>query len=539
MNHPRLTLRGEARSDIDLARALSRRSGQGLTASLISILIVASFTFVVRATDHAAAGTLPGRTGRIALVGADARGDEIFTVNPDGTGLKELTAGESSPTLAPEWSPDGGRIAFARNYDIWVVNANGSGVTNLTKSPGVLDWHPAWSPDGSRIAFASGGAAELHLMDPDGANVVNLGVTAQDPEWSPGGQTIVFSHAGDIFVLDLDTSNATNLTNTTDVYEKDPGWSPDGARIVFAESAAGSSGVAGISLMDTDGGNRVHVTPTTNEDFDPSFSPEGDRIAFSSAYKIFLIDPDGANRTPIVQRLQFPLAPDWQAISVTVTTNVTEVNYREEATVTANLFWAGSTTNPNVAIYRHPFGGNSVLVASGPVDASGNLTTTVTFAKRTTLFAIWEGDGDHPAAKSRGITVIVHALVHGRLRRHYAVNGSYRLYRPGINPRYDAEVIPNHAGKRLYFNLQRRRNGVWRRIVRAGFPIRSDGFVVVFINADLLRIGVPYRIRAEFQRDIDHGAGEDAWRNFKVTAGSRLAKGRAERRPSELLRLSN
>jgi TolB protein len=509
-----------------------------LLSSIVWLLVVVSISVALPARTSEA-GTFAGRIGRIVLAGWDSRGDEIFTVNPDGTGLKELTAGASMPTLAPEWSPDGGRIAFARNYDIWVMNANGTGVTNLTQTPGVLEWHPAWSPDGSRIAFTRGGAAEIHVMDPDGTDVVNLGIGAIGPEWSPDGTQITFAHAADVYVMDAAGSNVTNLTNTPDLYERDPGWSPDGDRIVFSESVAGSAGQAGISVMDADGGNGVQITPSSNEDFYPTFSPDGQRIAFSSQDKIFLIDPDGSDRTAIVRRLQKATEPDWQAISLSVSVDTSEVNYGGEVIVTANLYWADATTNPNVSIFRRPLGGDAVLVTSGSIDGAGDLSAVVTVGKRTNLYATWAGDTGHPATKSPVATVIVHAIVSGRLSRHHAVKGLYRLYHVGIDPRYVVRVIPNHAGKRLYFSLQRRRDGIWRRIARVRFRIRPNGSLTVFVNASLLRIGVPYRIRAEFEGDRDHAGGVDAWRFFRVSSGSRLLGRRSQQITGVTQRLMN
>ena len=58
----------------------------------------------------------------------------------------------------PAWSPDGKRIAFTSNrdgnYEIYVMNADGTGLRNLTQPPGAGQLR-AWSPDGKRLAFIS------------------------------------------------------------------------------------------------------------------------------------------------------------------------------------------------------------------------------------------------------------------------------------------------------------------------------------------------------------------------------------------------
>jgi TolB protein len=77
----------------------------------------------------------------------------------DGSGQTRLTRGNAFQSAPPAWSPDGRRIAFASerdgNAEIYVVNADGTGQRNLTRDPG-YEGDPAWSPDGRKIAFTSG-----------------------------------------------------------------------------------------------------------------------------------------------------------------------------------------------------------------------------------------------------------------------------------------------------------------------------------------------------------------------------------------------
>ena len=76
---------------------------------------------------------------------------EIYVVNSDGGGLRRLTR-NAGPDLAPAWSPDGRRIAFAGSRGIHVMNADGSGQRNLMRKPTPTS-RPTFSPDGRRIAF--------------------------------------------------------------------------------------------------------------------------------------------------------------------------------------------------------------------------------------------------------------------------------------------------------------------------------------------------------------------------------------------------
>src|SRR5215213_7512507 len=106
---------------------------------------------------HAATAeaAFPGPNGRIAF----DRGNDIWTVMPDGTGLVNLTNTPNVADRGPAWSPDGTKVAFLSNrrydtFNIWVTNSDGSEPTVLTTN-GCPTGTPAWSPDGQRLAYSS------------------------------------------------------------------------------------------------------------------------------------------------------------------------------------------------------------------------------------------------------------------------------------------------------------------------------------------------------------------------------------------------
>ncbi len=162
--------------------------------------------FVRSATQPCATCTgVPYRVGQ----------QQLWTVNPDGTDLRQLTAfnatalpsGTGEALAAPVWSPDGTRIAVVGGLeqgtiytgDLWLLAVAGLAVTSATvlrSAAGVAEWHPAWSPAGDRLVYARLSPAnsreersEIVLLTlASGAETVILTQTKQvvfQPDWNP------------------------------------------------------------------------------------------------------------------------------------------------------------------------------------------------------------------------------------------------------------------------------------------------------------------------------------------------------------------
>src|SRR5919197_1331904 len=97
-------------------------------------------------TASPAAATFPGANGKIVF----SKGGDLWTINPDGSNLTQLTTGPINDT-GPVWSPDGAAIAFQRGDKILIRSHSGA-IRQFGDYP-ESDLFPAWSPDGRRLAF--------------------------------------------------------------------------------------------------------------------------------------------------------------------------------------------------------------------------------------------------------------------------------------------------------------------------------------------------------------------------------------------------
>lgn len=217
--------------------------------------------------------------GSIAFTSFQTRFPEIFMASSGGGGLKQLTRNNAT-NITPAFSPGGDTIAFASSVtgdtELYLMNRSGKIIRRITNVLNI-DLSPAWSPDGSRIAFASERAGNLHLFvtgadGGGGARLTYTGYQNDQPDWSPNGQKIVFTArdrgAFDIFMMNSDGSLIQRLTRDEGNNES-PTWSPDSRYIAFSSARAGASG---IYVMLDDGNNQTLI-PNTGGCVNPDWGP--------------------------------------------------------------------------------------------------------------------------------------------------------------------------------------------------------------------------------------------------------------------------
>ena len=248
-------------------------------------------------------------TGRIVFTSYRDGNFEIYVMDADGGNQENLTNHPASDA-APDWSPDGTKIAFASlrdgNGDIYVMDADGKNVIRLTDGPGEK-WHPDWSPDGGEIAFSVDVLVNrirvyyIAVMDADGRNRKKLEDQARHPSWSPDGGEIAFMSWRDggeeIYVIGVGGQGRKRVTQDL-VHKLDPSFSPDGRRIAYS-AVPEHEGFGHIYVVGADGRNRVKLTHNEEHHWAPAWSPDGRMIVyyvwdgFSGPGTIHLMASDG------------------------------------------------------------------------------------------------------------------------------------------------------------------------------------------------------------------------------------------------------
>ena len=194
--------------------------------------------------------------------------------------------------LTPAWSLDNSLIAFSSrangNSEIFTIKPDGSGLRNLTNNP-LIDSSPAFSSDGMAIVFARDGygQARLFRMDLNGAGqrrITEKEGYEMNPSVSPDGVHLAFagdraSRGLDILLLSLTAPGDEKPLAARRSQDSSPAFSPDGKSVAFI---ATSDGHPEIYFINADGTGLVRVTHSTDEKSGPQFSADGRRIVFSS-----------------------------------------------------------------------------------------------------------------------------------------------------------------------------------------------------------------------------------------------------------------
>lgn len=305
-----------------------------------------------------AQAAFPGQNGRIAF--SDTRDDpnpsgcgsscnyEIYSINPDGTGLMRLTNNPASDGR-PAWSPDGSRIVFVSSrapFGIYIMNADGSGQTFLRSG-----FDPSWSPDGTKILYVpdggecGAGTGGVWKMNPDGSNpqFVACGPSGpgQDgegqPAWSPDGRYITFVADlanFDIFRVNADGSNRVDLSVLND-FDSAPDWAPNSSRIAWQRDQATSTG-SDIWAMNPDGSNKTALVAEPGADEDPAYSPDGTKIVYSGfqgPFGLYISPSTGGSGTFLTRGIE----ANWQPMPVNGYARPKGATPTRLALVTANL----------------------------------------------------------------------------------------------------------------------------------------------------------------------------------------------------------
>lgn len=224
--------------------------------------------------------------------------------------LYDIATGEQTPIVGnasqPAFNQDGSLLAY-RSWDLGTrgiffrdfVGGRGGIVTKF-----VEDALPTWSPDGYSFNFASRKEGDrvprVYIGNVTGEEAISVGFQGEYPDTFPDGRIVSkgCTPAGDcgMFVLGARGGGETKISE--DQSATAPAVSPDGGKIAYMSSAGGSKNWE-IWVMNSDGSNPTRLTENRNNDGLPTWSPDGQSIAWVSdqaGWAVWVMNADGSNQ---------------------------------------------------------------------------------------------------------------------------------------------------------------------------------------------------------------------------------------------------
>jgi dipeptidyl aminopeptidase/acylaminoacyl peptidase len=228
----------------------------------------------IAATDSAADGRAPWQFTTAPQSSTSPRW------SPDGKSLAFLSSrpGESTPAAAPGAAAAG--TAEPSRTQVYLLSMNGGEakrITNLKNGVGVF----RWSPDGTRLIVTSRvGPSDSRTDSKDKSDVrhyKNTSYKFNDSGWFDDRRT-------HLWIVDIKSGNAKQITEGNDWNDNDPQWSPDGRRIAFVSNRTGKeydeNRNTDVWVISADGGALTKISDHDEADNSPRWSPDGKTIAY-------------------------------------------------------------------------------------------------------------------------------------------------------------------------------------------------------------------------------------------------------------------
>ncbi|WP_394821504.1 amidohydrolase family protein [Pendulispora albinea] len=358
-------------------------------------------------TDEFEPDWLPGGSEIAYAVGTGAVGTSVQASTSRGAARTLIAAPAGMRIASPSVSPDGQRVAYTQQIGAPARPAESllmlSG-TRVGANTDVFPFHAHWLGSHSLLYTANG---KIHVADVDAGTTRTIDFRAKveaaqseyhhrprdfdadgprrakgivGPSLSPDGRQILFQALNQIWVM---TRGQPPRALTNDRYFKaDPSWSPDGRKIAYSSDKAGTED---LYIVELEGGGEQRVTSLPGAEVSSAWSPDGRMLAFQNQTNAtFTVEIATGNVRQVLPSLFAPSKPSWHAGGATLAVAALKPYSRRFREGTSQILTVNLTTGALTYTEPAPFESISTRGEDGPVYAPDG--SAVAFVMQSTLW---------------------------------------------------------------------------------------------------------------------------------------------------------
>jgi TolB protein len=268
-------------------------------------------------------GSLLG--SRIYFVSKRSGNDELYVMDWDGNNQKPLT-NLKSLLMTPGVSADGTKVAFTTfsrgTPRIMILNTETGRSLPFYNQEASMNTTPDFSPDGRQIYYSSSasGVAQIYVADINGQGFRRIthrdNAILVEPKVNPKNPNIILFVGGpgpqQIYRMNAEGADIQRVTNG-EGEAGNPSWSPDGQKIAFSWTRGYQKGDWNVFVMDVGSGQYTQLTHSEGRNENPVWAPDGRHLAFASnrtgrsqiytmladGSQVKQLTTQGANRSPV------------------------------------------------------------------------------------------------------------------------------------------------------------------------------------------------------------------------------------------------
>lgn len=236
----------------------------------------------------------PGNSALFIEISDKSGSHQIYKkINPLTPSLIQVTNDANSNCSFPSYCTKTDRLAFSKvankgwgRSDLYMMPATkGTALIPVTETSDENEFNPSFNSEGTKLAYQKSKGTDANIDSEIWVKDLTTGETMLigkgcSPKISPDGTKIVFTkfngpNESHLWIMNLDGSEASQISGSKQEFARHPAWSPDGKYIVFQNYLSNKKKDFDLFVIGVDGTNLRQITNNESQDLTPYWSEDG------------------------------------------------------------------------------------------------------------------------------------------------------------------------------------------------------------------------------------------------------------------------